>query len=287
MFAEAGLDYTCRFVNTAIAVPTATLELVTEVEPDTGINFSYELTPSAEVVAPSPTTVDQTDGDTATLTTTAGAAVTISHTTPFGYATTAACVDGPTTISTGAATITYTPADGSTVRCTFTHRRLPSFTIIESVTPDGIGAPEATFSATARRQCRVRSELFPLRDDQQETLLLEAGTSSSVRRDGPTELTPPARSSCVETLPGGGISGYVPTFSADGFVMVTAGYGDAITCSFRSIPSPAPVLRVRNVATVFDSVGVRRLRGLVTGPAGEVGRSPSARRRRTAVDLDP
>ncbi len=272
VFAEPGVDYTCRFVNTAIAVPTATLELVTQVEPDTGINFSYDLTPTSEIVAPSPTTVDQTDGDTATLTTTAGSAITITHTSPFGYETTSACVDGPTTISTGAAAITYTPADGSTVRCTFTHRRLPSLTIVESVTPDGLGAPAAEFAAAPAGNVAFGPSSFSLSDDQQETLLLEAGTTTTVSRDGPAALTPLGPVACVETLPGGGVVGYTPTFAADGFVTVTADYGDAISCSFRSIPSPAPVLRVRNIATVFDASAFVDFEVVVTGPAGEVAR---------------
>ena len=249
VFAEPGVDYTCRFVNTAIAVPTATLELVTEVEPDTGVTFSYDLTPPAEILAPSPTTVDQIDGDTATLTTTAGSAITITHTSPFGYDTTSACVDGPTTISTGAATITYTPADASSVRCTFTHRRLPSLTIIESVTPDGLGAPAAEFSVGPAGNLAAGPSSFVLADDQQQTLLLDAGTTTTVNRDGPVELTPLGPVVCVETLPGGGVVAYTPTFAADGFVTVTADYGDAISCSFRSVPSPPPTALVNVVSS--------------------------------------
>ncbi len=272
VFAEPGADYTCRFVNTAIAVPTATLELVTEVEPDTGITFSYDLTPATEVVAPSPTTVDQTDGDTATLTTTAGSAITITHAAPFGYETTTACVDGPTTISTGTSTITYTPADGSTVRCTFTHRRLPSLTIIESVIPDGLGLPAATFTAGPAGAVVFGPTVFALADDQQETLLLQPGTNSSVSRDGPAGLSATGPVSCVLTLPAGGVVGYVPMISAEDFVMVTPDYGDAITCSFPSTQSPAPELRVRNIADVLDPTAFDDFEVLVTGPTGEVAR---------------
>ena len=272
VFTEPGVDYTCRFVNTAIAVPTATLELVTEVEPDTGINFSYDLTPPTEIVAPSPTTVDQTDGETATLTTSAGSAITITHTSPFGYATSAACVDGSNTISTGAATVTYTPADGSTVRCTFTHRRLASLTIIESVAPNGLGAPEAVFTVGPAGNVEFGPTLFDLADDQQETVLLDAGEATSVFRDGPVELTATGVVRCVETLPGGGMVGYTPTTAAEDFLTVTPDVGDAITCSFPSTQSPAPVLTVRNLATVFDPTAFSDFDVVVTGPTGEVGR---------------
>lgn len=241
VFVEAGFDYTCRFVNTSVAVATATLDVVTDVEPTDATLFGYSITPASRVTGADPAIFAQGDGATTSRTTTVDAPITVTQVTPVGYVTTSSCVEGGVVIASGQSSVTYTPARLDDVVCTFVHEPLPKLTIIERVEPDGIAGTDSVYTTDTPGLIVVGPATYDLADDESQTLTIDAGVTFSVLRSLSVDRRSAGVPVCEVSDNGSSPTLYLPVFASDNSVFVNGAPGEQIFCTFTAVPPPQPV----------------------------------------------
>ncbi|MFK7916619.1 MAG: hypothetical protein AB8G14_00960 [Ilumatobacter sp.] len=286
-FVSPGFDYTCRFVNTAVTATSATLDVETVIDPANSEEIDYAVVPAAAVIAPDSATFSQRNGDTTSVTTTAGDPITVGQVAGIGYRTSSECLEGSTVVATGGSSITYTPADGEAILCTFTHVPLPSLTIIEERVPAGLGVDDTQFVLLPVTGIVSGPAAFELGDSERQTVYLEPGVSVAATRTAPAGLVSSVPT-CTVPLFDTAVP-YTPLSATPSALFVSAALGEQITCEFRSFPDTGPfdltINAVVDTGAVDLSTGFSFLTD-VSGPGVQGATTPGTSRTYTLGNGD-